>query len=532
MESWLQFLLVLTRLEQLAVDKHSMSNRTSVLAELPVMEALQTPRVRTKDSVKQGEWLSFPVFAACVFACMVYLWIPNTVEDPDIWWHLRDAEFLISTHSFLTHDFYSFTALGSPWMNHEWLSELPFYCGWRLFGDRGIYLVTVAAIEAILLGVFYLAYRKSASISAAMIVAVLAAVISTVSFGPRTLLFGWVCLVLELLLLDRLLSDERYVWTLPILFCFWVNLHGSWVIGMVILAMFTVCAKLPFEAGSLQLAVRPALPTKRLLAWGCLSFGALFVNPYGWRLVAYPFDLAFRQKLNIANVEEWKTLDFHSPRGKIFLVSLGLLFVLQLLKRTRWTLYELALVLIGVYAAATYSRFLFLGAILIMPILAKYLPINSNGKGARNAGWMGLLVLLAMVPVIKKRFPTETSMRAAEKNYPLKALPFLQRMQPDGRVFNEFIWGGFLEWNVRQLPVFLDSRVDIFEYNGTFRDYLDVIRLKDTLAILDRQQIRYVLFEREAPLTYFLEHSGGWKVNYQDETTILLERCSSCRQIP
>lgn len=79
-------------------------------------------------------------------------------------------------------------------------------------------------------------------------------------------------------------------------------------------------------------------------------------------------------------------------------------------------------------------------------------------------------------------------------------------------------------WHTSNIPVFVDSRVDIFEYEGTFKDYLNAIGLKGSLSVLDKYNIRYVLFQKDAPLVYLLEHTGGWTVNYEDETTVLLER--------
>ena len=43
-------------------------------------------------------------------------------NDPDIWWHMRNAEYLIQTHHFPNQDMYSFTAEGDPWINHAWLA--------------------------------------------------------------------------------------------------------------------------------------------------------------------------------------------------------------------------------------------------------------------------------------------------------------------------------------------------------------------------------------------------------------------------
>jgi hypothetical protein len=81
--------------------------------------------------------------------------------------------------------------------------------------------------------------------------------------------------------------------------------------------------------------------------------------------------------------------------------------------------------------------------------------------------------------------------------------------------------------NARHIPVFIDSRIDIYEYNGVFADYLDAIGIKNTLEILDKYHIRYVLYPQSSPVAYLLTHNPGWKTNYRDETTVLLERVGS-----
>ena len=482
--------------------------------------------------------IPFPRFVAALFAALVYCFVPQSIADPDIWWHLRNAERQVGSLSFIVKDAYSFTANGAPWMNHEWLAELPYYLGWRLLGPRGLYLVMLGAIEVILLGVFYLAYSKSHRVWTAMRVSITAALLATVSFDPRTLLFGWICLVAELMILDRFSQDERPVWALPLLFLVWVNTHGSWLIGMVLLAVFLVCGSFNVSVGAIENTAWSPAQRRKLIVSFCLSVAALFLNPYGWRLVFYPFNLAFRQKLNIANVEEWRTLDFHSPRGHLLLVCLALLFLFQLIRRRTWAPYELAFLFIGVYASFTYSRFLFLAAILVLPLMAKDVPWADELRGGRSAAsgtgrnrtgrnrpWLNAAILLVLLALLALRFPSQAKLtHSSQANFPEHALPYLSDFHPQGNVFNEYLWGGFLIWHTRQIPVFIDSRVDIFEYSGVFRDYLDAIRLKNTVAILDKYSIRYVLFEKDTPLVYFLQHTTTWKVDYEDQTTILLER--------
>jgi hypothetical protein len=241
-------------------------------------------------------------------------------------------------------------------------------------------------------------------------------------------------------------------------------------------------------------------------------------------LVAYPFNLAFHQQINIANVDEWRALDLHSLRGRVFLLCLAALFLLQLVRQRRWALYELAFLFISVYSAMSYSRFLFLAAILAMPLMAT--SIHRPSPPARNRPLFNALLLLALIPVATIRLPGSRDDRAAAL-FPVQALPFLREFRPQGNVFNEYLWGGFLEWNARQIPVMIDPRADIFEYNGTFKDYLDAVELRGTNEVLKKYSIRYVLFERDTPLVSFLLQTPAWKIDYEDGTTVLLERTAA-----
>ncbi len=57
--------------------------------------------------------------------------------DPDIWWHLADARFLLTTHHFIQTDPYSFTVVGQRWVNWEWLGELPYWFSYQALRAHG-----------------------------------------------------------------------------------------------------------------------------------------------------------------------------------------------------------------------------------------------------------------------------------------------------------------------------------------------------------------------------------------------------------
>ena len=69
--------------------------------------------------------------------------------DPDLWRHLADARILWTTHHFIHVEPYSFTEVGRPWTNPDWLAEMPFWMGYRFFGLMGIYIVTALAFCAV-----------------------------------------------------------------------------------------------------------------------------------------------------------------------------------------------------------------------------------------------------------------------------------------------------------------------------------------------------------------------------------------------
>ncbi len=138
---------------------------------------------------------------------------------------------------------------------------------------------------------------------------------------------------------------------------------------------------------------------------------------------------------------------------------------------------------------------------------------------------MNAALIVAIILGCILRFPTrDYLMRDTVRQYPVKALSYLQQFHPQGRVFSDCLWGGYLIWNVRHIPVFMDSRIDIFEYNGVFADYLEALGGKNTLEVLNKYRIRYVLFPQESPVAYLLMHNVGWKIDYKDGTTVLLER--------
>lgn len=469
----------------------------------------------------------------------IYAMYHQDINDPDIWWHMRNAQLLIQHHHFPRVDTYSFTAAGHPWINTEWLSEIPFYLAYRAFGLVGLKSISFFILNSIFLLLLYLSYQESRNFKAAATGCYYATFLATVSFGPRTILIGYVYLVVLLIILQRFRQrGSAPLWFIPPLFCLWANTHGSWSLGLILFFLIAASGLVEGRWGRIESRKWTPSQLKAVTLTFAASALALFVNPWGWRLVYYPFDLAFKQKLNIAHVAEWVSVDFHDLRGKMVLVLILGLFAAALLRNRRWQLAEILALAFALYSGLTYIRFLVLLGIVVAPVLAQALDFFPPYRPELETPRVNMVVIGALIIAMGYFWPREAKVqRSIEETYPANILPFLKAHPPQGNVLNFYLWGGYLGWHDPDFKTFVDSRVDIFEYTGVLNDYLTLLGA-DTFQhrpepILDKYKIRYVLFppidstnplHAGGQLVYVLQNDPHWKTLYKDKICVLLER--------
>ncbi len=453
----------------------------------------------------------------------------TVTRDPDIWWHLRNAELLLSTHHFVRQDVYSFTTYGQPWINPEWLAEIPYYLGFRMLGERGLFLVMLAAIELVIAGVFLLCYRRSGDVKAAFLATWVAVLLATINIGPRTILFGWLCFIGEMLLLEAFRRGRDLLWLLVPLFALWINLHGSWLVGFVFFLLFFASGQVQGTWGSIEAVRWTPQQRQKLITVAAASIAAVFVNPYGWRLVTYPFSFIIRQQLNTSVVDEWGSVDFQSFYGKLIFIVIAAMLVLTLARRRVWPLHELLYALLAFYAGLTQMRFLFLAGIVVCPILSVELEgaVFAPYDAKRNKPLLSAAIMAAYLIFAIDHIPASAELRAAEAQYfPAGALTTLESDCANRHLINRSEWGGYLIWNAPSIPVFVDSRTDIFEDHGILADDLKALNMNDSLAILDRYHIGCALLSPDQQLVYLLRNTPGWNVRYSDATSTLMVRAT------
>jgi hypothetical protein len=390
----------------------------------------------------------------------------------------------------------------------------------------GIHAVVIAVLSVIFLGVLYLSYQECENFKAAVLATAYSVFLARVSFGPRTILFGYAYLVALLIILQRFRKrGSAPLWLIPILFCIWINTHGSWFIGMIIFSAIVASGLIGLELGFIS--SEPWIGSQRrkmLLVWAA-SVGSLFVNPFGLRLVLYPLDLAFRQKLNSEHIHEWVSIDFHDARGKFIIVLLMMLLVSTLVRPRRWKLSEVVITLFALYCGLTYVRFLCLLAIVIAPVLAKALDFIPAYRRELDTPVLNAFAILLLITGMTYFWPRHGQLqRSVDDQYPVQAVSYLQSQSYTGPIVNYYLWGGYMNWEDPDLKVFIDGRADIFEYRGVFGDYLSLLSVGNAADTLNKYNARYVLFPPHEPLIYALQHDPRWKTIYSDRISVLMER--------
>jgi hypothetical protein len=468
---------------------------------------------------------SFPVMCMFLLLLLIFGFSVRHIAEPDIWWHLRNAAYLFQHHSFPNVDTYSFTAAGSPWINFEWLSEVPFFLGFKTMGLQGLLAVYFAVLVLIYTGVYYRSCRAGADCKDAAVITFLAILLGAMSIGPRMLLFGWLCMVGLLLLLDRFQRTGKGLWLAPPLFALWINLHGSWVFGVVVLVVTIASGLIEGEWGGVAARRWSELELKKLLLALASSLAALFVNPFGYKLVLYPYTLLLRQQGVMQHIEEWQSVDFSKGDGKVALIMIMALAAAALFSRRRWRLDEALLTAFALWAALSHVRFLFFAALIVAPILAPRLKLFPPYQREIDKPWLNAGIMAAVVGSLIFFFPSSAELQQnVDEQYPRAALEFMQQQHLSGKIFNPDWWGGYMEWNAPQLKTFIDGRADIFVYNGVFEDFLTATAIKEPFAILDKYKIDYVFLQPKQPLSYLLEHSPAWRMIYSDKVAVLFER--------
>ena len=145
----------------------------------------------------------------------------------------------IAQHGLPSHDTLTVFAHGRRWTDQQWLAQLALYGLWRLGGMKLALFVHALLVTSGLAGAALYARTRGATARSVTWIAipVLIAYYPVASvMRPQSFAFPLFAAVLWLVLDDARQPSRRVFWTLPLL-VLWTNLHGSVVLGAMLVSL-------------------------------------------------------------------------------------------------------------------------------------------------------------------------------------------------------------------------------------------------------------------------------------------------------
>jgi len=491
---------------------------------------------------EESAWLlkrifSFPALLGAILVAAVFVLGRGFQVDPDLWWHIKTGQNILAAHRWPTTDPYSFTASGNPWIAYEWLGEVLLGTVFALAGLLGLDALLIILGAAILIALYAYATLCSGNSKAGFATAAVLYPLVTQSLSLRPQMLGYLFVILTLIVLERFRQKKpRALWCLPPLFLIWVNTHGSFIVGLGVIFVYWVAGVKAFRLGEIEEQGWTPVERLRLSFVFLLCLAALAVTPYGTRLAVYPFDMAFSQPINVANIAEWQGMPFHIFIGKFFLILLLGFIVLQIAFSFKWRPAELALFVFGTMMACLHIRFVLLFVPFFTPILAAilshWLPHYEKEK---DKYILNALLMVGVLVAMSYYFPTlEYLQRSVANQFPVRAVEHIRQHPIPGPIFNSYGYGGYLIWALPKQKVFIDGRADLYERGGALADYFEAANLKPAaFAVLRGYRIQSCLLDRQnnEALATVLSNHPEWEKVYSDNVSMIFVRTTAVHSL-
>ncbi|MBA3496326.1 MAG: hypothetical protein H0T86_04405 [Gemmatimonadales bacterium] len=460
--------------------------------------------------------------------------------DGDLLRHLRHGEWMLRHRALLHEDMFSFTRGGDPFVAFEYGSQLLYAAAHRIGGLSGVAILASLLIAGsyALLARFLLSRRADALLT--YLVSIVSAILGAVHWTARPHLFTLFAVMAMLFVLEPGERRPR-LWLLVPAYALWANVHGGFVFGLTLLGIYL--------AGSVaewwgKRGTPGAADDVRYYA-GALGAGLLgsLLNPNGWGLHLHIIHF-FGEPFLRDNTHEFLSPDFHGAGGKMLLISLLAVVASFALVPGRPTLPRLFLVLANIAFALQARRNIQLYAATVFPILALHfdpawrrLPDwrglraifeRDARRGSNTIFIAGVTAVLCVLGVLHGRVGSLDLVpdRLDPKEFPVAAVAKARSARLQGRIFHDFVWGGYLLYAWPEQRVFIDGGTDFYG-PALMRTYMDVSGIqpgwRDTLAA---RNISLVLMPTGSAMTNELARDGDWRVWYCDQTATLLKRDS------
>lgn len=480
----------------------------------------------------------------------IFLYLFSALEliDPDFFWHLKTGHYLIDNQSIPEKDIFSYTYADQPWVLHEWLFQLLLAYIDDVSGELGIKIMVALLVSSLLI-IIYVAINgilKRPVIALGIAVLTLIFISSAIAPRPQLFTFIFFAIYLRLLIGFKYSDENRGIFFFPPLMLLWVNSHGGYSIGLILLVLFSICEWVKYVAQENRDEINRHRLSRFSLLVG-ITFVSSLLNPYFIDHWFYPFHV-MSLKTAITHITEWQSPNFHQPAHKIYLVLVFLFFLSTIYQQRKADLTEIAIPIFFITLGFISIRHIPLAAITLA-IFSAITVVNRPFAGIMPSHWITFCetrtfqlkqknkdlgdteyiinwILLGIVvcgfifyrPVIETN-----SVNKPVAHVPDKAVEFILDNEISGRMFNHYNFGGYLIARLHpEQKVFIDGRADMYG-DDFFREFLEITGgHKNWEKLFDKHRIDYVLIRPQDTLRYLLLLRGDYVQVFEDDISVIL----------
>jgi hypothetical protein len=427
------------------------------------------------------------------------------IANTSVGWHLASGRWMVEHHAFLRADPFTFTAVGAPWIDHEWFFQVV-AAGAHAIGGAPL----LAALRAFCVGIlalllFVIGTRSGLSPPFALLLSVLCLCGARPRFflRPELVTLLVVPAAVWIYLQRQWWKSRKWLAALAVLTVIGANSHGGILVLPILVAGI-------FAAETSQLAFTRNWDLRALKSGalaGLVVVLALLVNPFGWHLYTVPFRLAHLVAQPHIPNPEWVSPSF-SQVPFLYLGILGAVLILAAKERRfqHWVLFVLASAL-ALRHIRNLGLFFVLLPLVIAPALARWRIFAASSTEGENANRriqsLAVVMAVALAVVVAAGPWPRFGLGVADGYYPVGAADFLERENiPRDRLYNDVRFGGYLI-NRFYPPdqVFQDDRNEINE--PLLREIWSIFQRSDVAAwnaLLARFDVSSALVRYHQPL--------------------------------
>ena len=471
--------------------------------------------MRNRTDTAAFLWLGLVLLIALTIAFL----LPVTPQD--YWWYLRIGRDTLASGSVPHLDTLTYSQAGTQVVYHSWGAAILFWLIYRL-GSLPLTVLLRGVLLALTYGMVWATARRCGAgrLGAALILLV-AVLTSSNNWSMRPQLFAYPLFALALFLLYRWQSGERQaVYWLPLISLAWVNLHGSFVLLVLLAGAALVFGRGDRRALGLALA-------------GVLL--ATLLNPRGFRVWTYVFTSLTVPSNQLFSAEWLPPVNTGWQMNIFFAWLLGFpllaAFSARKLDRLEWTWF-LGFGFLALWGERYVIWFVFLLVVLTAGLLAdwekKYLGRSNLNFPAFNLGLSLLFVLLPLVFLPGLRESWWKKSPALTEGTPVAATKWLAA-HPDlpGPLLSEIGFSSYLEFALPERPTWIDTRFEVFpvEQWRAYRNISFASYNWEGLLDATHANLLMVSSQNQPDLLTVLGTSPAWCERYRDDIAVIFQHC-------